>query len=134
MAKRRPSVAFYSTPSRSGTAVAWRPTTSRHGIASIVIKGSPVRCVGTTSRIERYGRMVRQFAYALIFVQVSMASALATQVFLSTTEEALKSERWLALAPSENEGCAKATWPNIPERCLQRVEPKVVTLVLSQNN
>ena len=78
--------------------------------------------------------MVRQFAYALIFVQVSMATALATQVFLSTTEQTLRSERWLALTPSENEGCAKATWPNIPERCLQRAEPKVVTLVLSQNN
>jgi len=78
--------------------------------------------------------MIRRFAYALIFVQVSMASALATQVFLSDTEEALKSERWLALAPSENEECAKATWPNIPQQCLQRVEPSVVTLVLSQNN
>jgi hypothetical protein len=133
MAKRRPSVAFYSTPSRSGTVVAWRPTTSRHGIASIVIKGSPVRCVGTTSRIERYERMVRRFAYALIFVQVFMATALATQVFLSTAEEARSSELSLAPAPGE-EGCAKAMWPNIPERCLQRVEPKVVTLVLSQNN
>lgn len=78
--------------------------------------------------------MIRRFAYALIFVQVSIASALATQVFLSTTEQALKSERWLALAPGEDDGCAKATWPNIPQRCLQRVEPEVVTLVLSQNN
>ena len=63
-----------------------------------------------------------------------MATALATQVFLSTAEEARNSELPLTLAPGENEGCAKAMWPNIPERCLQRVEPKVVTLVLSQNN
>ena len=63
-----------------------------------------------------------------------MATALATQVFLSTAEEASSSELSLAPAPGENEGCAKAMWPNIPERCLQRVEPKVVTLVLSQNN
>ncbi|WP_155923322.1 hypothetical protein [Mesorhizobium sp. L103C565B0] len=62
-----------------------------------------------------------------------MATALATQVFLSTAEEARSSELSLAPAPGE-EGCAKAMWPNIPERCLQRVEPKVVTLVLSQNN
>ncbi|WP_192257760.1 hypothetical protein [Mesorhizobium caraganae] len=98
-----------------------------------MIKGSPVRCVGTTSRIERYERMIRRFAYALIFVQVSMATALATQVFLSTAEEVRSSELSPAPAPGE-EGCAKAMWPNIPERCLQRVEPKVVTLVLSQNN
>ena len=109
--------------------------TNRRRSARIVIEFTPARRdVGTTSRIERCERMIRRFAYALIFVQVSMASALATQVFLSTTEEALRSERWLALAPSENEGCAKATWPNIPQRCLQRVEPEVVTLVLSQNN
>ncbi|WP_246691378.1 MULTISPECIES: hypothetical protein [unclassified Mesorhizobium] len=127
-------MAFYSTPSRSGTAVAWRPMTSTHVVARNVIRRSPARCVGTTSWTGRFERMIRRFAYALIFVQVSMATALATQVFLSTTEQALKSERWLALAPSEDEGCAKAMWPNIPERCLQRVEPKVVTLVLSQNN
>ncbi|MER9403235.1 hypothetical protein NKI36_04145 [Mesorhizobium caraganae] len=127
-------MAFYSTLSRSGTAVAWRPVTSRHGIARIVIKRTLVRChVGTSSRIERYERMIRRFAYALIFVQVSMATALATQVFLSTAEEARSSELSPAPAPGE-EGCAKAMWPNIPERCLQRVEPKVVTLVLSQNN
>ena len=108
--------------------------TDRRRSARIVIEFTPVRCeVGTSSRIERFDRMIRRFAYALIFVQVSMASALATQVFLSTTEEALKSEHWLALAPGEDEGCAKATWPNIPQRCLQRVEPEVVTLVLSQN-
>ena len=99
-----------------------------------MIKRTSVRChAGTTSRIERYERMIRRFAYALIFVQVSMATALATQVFLSTAEEARSSELSLAPAPGE-ERCAKAMWPKIPERCLQRVEPKVVTLVLSQNN
>ncbi|MES0135870.1 hypothetical protein NKJ88_13080 [Mesorhizobium sp. M0016] len=63
-----------------------------------------------------------------------MATALATQVFLTTGEEARNSKRWIALTPKDDEGCAKAMWPNIPERCLHRVEPKVVTLVLSQNN
>ncbi|ESZ35780.1 hypothetical protein X731_30605 [Mesorhizobium sp. L2C054A000] len=78
--------------------------------------------------------MIRRFAYALILVQVSMATALATQVFLSTADEAGNAERSLATAPGEDQRCAKAMWPNIPERCLQRAEPKVVTLVLSQNN
>jgi len=63
-----------------------------------------------------------------------MATALATQVFLSTADQARNAELSLAPAPVENEECAKATWPNIPERCLQRAEPKTVTLVLSQNN
>ena len=63
-----------------------------------------------------------------------MATALATQVFLSTADQARNAELSLASAPVENEECAKATWPNIPERCLQRAEPKTVTLVLSQNN
>ena len=92
------------------------------------------RDVGTTSLIERFERMIRRFAYALILVQVSMATALATQVFLSTADQARNAELSLAPAPVENEECAKATWPNIPERCLQRAEPKTVTLVLSQNN
>ena len=63
-----------------------------------------------------------------------MATALATQVFLSTADQARNAELSLAPAPVENEECANATWPDIPERCLKRVEPKVVTLVLSQSN
>ncbi|ESZ02739.1 hypothetical protein [Mesorhizobium sp. L2C089B000] len=78
--------------------------------------------------------MIRSFAYALIIVQVSMATALLTQVFLTTGEEARSSKRWIALTPKDDERCAKAMWPNIPEGCLKRVEPKVVTLVLSQSN
>jgi hypothetical protein len=78
--------------------------------------------------------MIRRFAFALIIVQVSMATALATQVLLSATEEGRNSEPSLVLTPIEDQGCAKAIWPDIPERCLQRAEPKVVTLVLSQND
>lgn len=90
--------------------------------------------IGTSSRIQRCERMIRSFAYALILVQVSMATALLTQVFLTTSEEARSSKRWIASTSKDDEGCAKAMWPNIPDRCLKRVEPKVVTLVLSQNN
>ena len=67
------------------------------------------RDVGTTSLIERFERMIRRFAYALILVQVSMATALATQVFLSTADQARNAELSLAPAPVENEECAKAT-------------------------
>lgn len=63
-----------------------------------------------------------------------MATALLTQVFLTAGEEARSSKRWIALTPKDDERCAKAMWPNIPEGCLKRVEPKVVTLVLSQSN
>jgi len=77
--------------------------------------------------------MIRQFTFAFILVQVAMTTALATEVYLSTAAGAHKSDMSLMRYPVDDEGCAKATWPNIPERCLQRTAPKAVTLVLSQN-
>ncbi len=76
-------------------------------------------------------RMVKQIAFAAVLFQVAVFSALITQtvLFASTATQAADVQQPVAVADKE---CASATWPNIPGRCLERVEARSsrVTMVL----
>ncbi|TPJ06903.1 hypothetical protein FJ950_25925 [Mesorhizobium sp. B2-3-14] len=69
--------------------------------------------------------MLKKIAFAAVLVQVAALSALLTQTFLlaSTPTQAasVQGEPVVAVTASE---CAKATWPNIPVQCLERVEAR----------
>jgi hypothetical protein len=75
--------------------------------------------------------MIRHFALAFILVQVATAAALATQVFLFTSANAGDEATALAQPVPTGRACDRATSPDIHDRCLPRVQPKELTLVLS---
>jgi hypothetical protein len=66
--------------------------------------------------------MLNKLAFALILVPIVTATALGTQFVLSAhaarvvVADSTKSDR---LVPNE---CKTATWPDIPQSCLQRIE------------
>ncbi|RNJ45979.1 hypothetical protein B5V01_12035 [Mesorhizobium erdmanii] len=79
-------------------------------------------------------RMLKKIALAAVLFQVAVFSALITQtvLFASTATQAADVQRSEPVAVTDKE-CAAATWPNIPGRCLERVEARnsTVTMVLS---
>lgn len=78
-------------------------------------------------------RMLKKIAFAAVLFQVAVFSALITQtvLFASTATQAADVQPNESVAVTDKE-CATATWPNIPGRCLKRVEARnsVLTLVL----
>ena len=80
--------------------------------------------------------MLNKVAFTLILVQILTVTALGTQFVLSAhsaevvVADTTKSDR---LVPTE---CKTATWPDIPQRCLQRVDfgHPLRTIVLSAVN
>jgi hypothetical protein len=66
--------------------------------------------------------MLNKLAFALILIPIVTATALVTQFVLTANAasdvvvDSTKSDR---LVPNE---CKTATWPDIPQRCLQRIE------------
>jgi len=78
-------------------------------------------------------RMLKKIAFAAVLFQVAVFSALITQtvLFASTATQAADVQPRESVAVTDKE-CVTATWPNIPGRCLKRVEARnsVVTLVL----
>ncbi|QKD18124.1 hypothetical protein HGP13_25505 [Mesorhizobium sp. NZP2077] len=78
-------------------------------------------------------RMLKKIAFAAVLFQVAVFSALITQtvLFASTATQAADVQPSESVAVSDKE-CPTATWPNIPGRCLERVEARnsVSTLVL----
>ncbi|TJW43278.1 MAG: hypothetical protein E5W83_17770 [Mesorhizobium sp.] len=76
-------------------------------------------------------RMIRHFAFALILVQVAAAAALATQVLLFSSANARDEATSQAQPVAADKACEPALRPNIHDRCLPHVKPKVLTLVLS---
>ncbi|BAB53753.1 msr8120 [Mesorhizobium japonicum MAFF 303099] len=79
-------------------------------------------------------RMLKKIALAAVLFQVAVFSALITQtvLFASTATQAADVQPSEPVAVTDKE-CAAATWPNIPGRCLERVEARnsTVTMVLS---
>ena len=80
--------------------------------------------------------MLHKLAFALILVPVVATAAVGTQFVLSAhsadivVADLTKSDR---LVPNE---CKTATWPDIPQRCLQQVDfgHPLRTIVLSAVN
>jgi hypothetical protein len=73
--------------------------------------------------------MLKKIAFAAVLFQVAAFSALLTQTVLfasSTATQAANVQPGASVAVTEKE-CAKATWPNIPDRCLKRIEPRKLT-------
>jgi hypothetical protein len=68
--------------------------------------------------------MLQKVAFAFVLIAVVSAARLGTQFVLAAHSQEVasaysaKSDR---LVPKE---CAAATWPDIPLRCLQRIEPR----------
>jgi hypothetical protein len=66
--------------------------------------------------------MLHKFAFTLILVPVVAIAAMGTQFVLSAhsadiaAADSTKSDR---LVPNK---CKTATWPNIPQRCLQQAD------------
>lgn len=70
-------------------------------------------------------RMLKKIAFAAVLFQVAVFSALITQtvLFASTATQAAAVRHSEPVAVADKE-CATATWPNIPGRCLERVEAR----------
>ena len=71
--------------------------------------------------------MLKKIALAVILIQVSAFSALATQTLLfasSTTTQAAAVQPVDAVRESE---CQVAMWPNIPQDCLKQVATRTAT-------
>jgi len=68
--------------------------------------------------------MLHKVAFSLVLIAVVSTAALGTQFVLSAHSQevvstySVKSDR---LVPKE---CETARWPDIPQRCLQRIEPR----------
>ena len=82
-------------------------------------------------------RMLKKIAFAAVLFQVAVFSALITQTVLFASTATATATQAADVQPSEpvavtDKECAAATWPNIPGRCLERVEARnsVATLVL----
>lgn len=69
--------------------------------------------------------MLKKIAFAAVLIQVAAFSALLTQTFLmgstATQAASVLGEPVVAVTATE---CAKATWPDIPAQCLERVEAR----------
>jgi hypothetical protein len=80
--------------------------------------------------------MLKNIAFAALLAQIALLSALITQtlLFASSPTQAASPQPVTALATvTSDEQCAKATWADIPEHCLERVEAQkqITVLVLS---
>ena len=69
--------------------------------------------------------MLKKIAFAAVLIQVAVFSALITQtvLFASTATQAANVQASEPVAVTDME-CAKATWPNIPGQCLERVQAR----------
>ncbi|WP_258584568.1 hypothetical protein [Mesorhizobium sp. AR02] len=69
--------------------------------------------------------MLKKIAFAAVLFQVAVFSALITQtvLFASTAIQAADVQHSDPVAIADKE-CAAASWPNIPGRCLERVEAR----------
>jgi hypothetical protein len=72
--------------------------------------------------------MLNRIAFSLVLIVAATASALGTQLALSTNAEgaatlAAKADR---LVPA---GCDTATWPEIPARCLSLVDTRQIRVI-----
>ncbi|MGX7873097.1 hypothetical protein ACVDG5_010090 [Mesorhizobium sp. ORM6] len=78
--------------------------------------------------------MLKNIAFAAVLIQVAVFSALITQtvLFASTATQAADVQPAEPLAVTKSE-CTLATWPDIPEKCLKRIEPRkhFTTLIMS---
>ncbi|TPI34653.1 hypothetical protein FJW08_03505 [Mesorhizobium sp. B3-2-1] len=70
--------------------------------------------------------MLKKIAFAAVLLQVAAYSALLTQTFLltstATQAASVQGEPVVAVTATE---CDKATWPDIPIRCLERVQARL---------
>ncbi|AID29288.1 hypothetical protein BFX40_17610 [Mesorhizobium sp. SEMIA 3007] len=89
---------------------------------------------GNLTLASAFRRMLKKIAFAAVLFQVAVFSALITQtvLFASTATQAADVQRSEPVAVTDKE-CAAARWPNIPGRCLERVEARssTVTMVLT---
>ncbi|KRB32683.1 hypothetical protein EB815_26465 [Mesorhizobium loti] len=80
---------------------------------------------GNLMPVSALPRMLKKIAFAAVLFQVAVFSALITQtvLFASTATQAASVQHGEPVAVTDKE-CASATWPNIPARCLERVEAR----------
>ncbi|TPN01265.1 hypothetical protein FJ977_01785 [Mesorhizobium sp. B2-1-3A] len=82
--------------------------------------------------------MVKNIAFAAFLVQIAVVSGLITQtlLFASSPTQAASPQQLVVtpVAPvATDEECSKATWPDIPEHCLVRVDARKQVTVLVQS-
>ncbi|KQU80509.1 hypothetical protein ASD12_32530 [Mesorhizobium sp. Root102] len=79
--------------------------------------------------------MLKKIVFAAVLFQVAAFSALLTQTVLfasSTATQAANVQPRASVTVTEKE-CAKATWPDIPDHCLKRIEArKLITMTLGR--
>ena len=75
--------------------------------------------------------MIKNIAIASLLLSIAAISALITQSFMfwsTTAIQAADVQPFMAIAASAQ--CAKATWPDIPVDCLERVEARKLTITM----
>ncbi|RUZ00282.1 MULTISPECIES: hypothetical protein [unclassified Mesorhizobium] len=66
--------------------------------------------------------MIKNIAYVALLTQIAVISGLITQTLLSTPTQAANVHPILeAVVVVADDECTRATWPDIPQHCLQRV-------------
>ncbi|TPJ40019.1 hypothetical protein FJ432_17545 [Mesorhizobium sp. B2-6-5] len=76
--------------------------------------------------------MLKRIAFAAVLLQVAAFSALLTQTFLlgSSATQAASVQGEAAVAVRDTQ-CARATWPDIPVQCLERVQARTLALPIT---
>ena len=70
----------------------------------------------------RYRNMLKNIPFAAVLAQIAVISALIAQTLLSTPTQAANVQPVVqAAVVITDKECTKATWPDIPQHCLQRV-------------
>jgi hypothetical protein len=81
--------------------------------------------------------MIKNIAYAALLTQIAVISVLIAQTLLSTPTQAANVPPVVkaAVVVADDE-CTKATWPDIPQHCLERVDARkqITMLVLRLPN
>lgn len=82
--------------------------------------------------------MLKNVAFAIVLTQVAAVTGLVTEtlLFASSTSEAANVQMIGEPVVVTEKECGVAVWPNIPEHCLKRVEPRKLrtTFVLMAGN
>lgn len=80
---------------------------------------------GTIAVGLRCRSMIKNIAYVALLTQIAVISVLIVQTLLSTPTQAANVPPVVkAAVVVADEECTKATWPNIPQHCLERVDAR----------
>ena len=86
-----------------------------------------VREPGTIAVGSRYRHMLKNIPFAAVLAQIAVISALIAQTLLSTPTQAANVQPVVkAVVVVTDKECTTATWPDIPQHCLERVAARVL--------